>query len=168
MTANEIKEKMLGRGYDLGDITGVNITKTSEAGRVTELVISGTKGERVYKLDGCRTVFGFNSQWYTIESDGAIPVKNGENNVVQTQLAAKKVITADGIKDLNVKNGQITVIGSEDVKNTVSGATQSYKFVGKGWGHAVGMSQNGAMGMAKEGFTYEQILTHYFQGTVIE
>jgi len=168
MTANEIKEKMLGRGYDLGDITGVSITKTSEAGRVTELVISGTKGQRVYKLDGCRTVFGFNSQWYTIESDGTIPVKNAENNIVQTQLTAKKVITADGIKDLNVKSGQITVIGSEDVKRTVSGATQSYKFVGKGWGHAVGMSQNGAMGMAKAGFTYEQILTHYFQGTVIE
>jgi len=168
LTASKIKEIMLGRGYDLGDITGVNITKTSDAGRVIELVISGTKGQRVYKLDGCRTVFGFNSQWYTIESDGAIPVKNADNNVVQTQLAAKKVMTADGIKDLNVKNGQITVIGSEEVKSTVSGATQSYKFVGKGWGHAVGMSQNGAMGMAKEGFTYEQILTHYFQRTVIQ
>ncbi|KNY25439.1 SpoIID/LytB domain-containing protein [Pseudobacteroides cellulosolvens] len=168
LTASKIKEIMIGRGYNLGDITGVNITKTSEAGRVTELVISGTKGQRVYKLDGCRTVFGFNSQWYTIVSDAVVPMKKVDNTVVQTQLATKKVMTAGGLKDLAVKNGQITVIGAEGVKNTVSAAPQSYKFVGKGWGHAVGMSQTGAMGMAKAGFKYDQILTHYFQGTVIE
>ncbi len=168
LTASKIKEIMLGRGYDLGDITGVNITKTSDAGRVIELVISGTKGQRVYKLDGCRTVFGFNSQWYTIVSDAVVPIKKADNTVEQTQLATKKVMTASGLKDMAVKNGAITVIGGEGVKNTVSAATQSYKFVGKGWGHAVGMSQNGAMGMAKAGFKYDEILTHYFQGTVIE
>lgn len=33
----------------------------------------------------------------------------------------------------------------------------------KGYGHGVGMSQYGANEMAKEGFTYEQILKHYYQ-----
>ncbi|HEY9062618.1 MAG TPA: SpoIID/LytB domain-containing protein [Pseudobacteroides sp.] len=168
LTASKIKEIMSGRGYDLGDITGVAITKTSDAGRVTELVISGTKGQRTYKLDGCRTVFGFNSQWYTIVSDAVVPFKKSDNTIVQTQLASKKVMTAGGLKDLAVKNGGVTVIGADGVKKTVSAAPQSYKFVGKGWGHAVGMSQNGAMGMAKAGYKYDQILTHYFQGTVIE
>ncbi|WP_227937051.1 stage II sporulation protein D [Alkalihalobacillus deserti] len=38
----------------------------------------------------------------------------------------------------------------------------------RGWGHGVGMSQYGADGMAKEGKTYEDILTHYYQGIKIE
>ncbi|MBQ7141245.1 MAG: stage II sporulation protein D [Bacilli bacterium] len=38
----------------------------------------------------------------------------------------------------------------------------------KGFGHGVGMSQYGANGMAKEGYTYEQILKHYYQGTSLK
>lgn len=38
----------------------------------------------------------------------------------------------------------------------------------KGFGHGVGMSQYGANGMAKEGYTYKDILTYYYQGTNIK
>lgn len=38
----------------------------------------------------------------------------------------------------------------------------------KGYGHGVGMSQYGANGMAKEGYTYDKILTHYYQGTSLK
>lgn len=37
-----------------------------------------------------------------------------------------------------------------------------------GLGHRVGMSQYGANAMAKEGYTYGQILEHYYQGTIID
>jgi stage II sporulation protein D len=36
---------------------------------------------------------------------------------------------------------------------------------GRGWGHGVGMSQYGALGLAREGWTYAQILAHYYPGT---
>jgi len=39
---------------------------------------------------------------------------------------------------------------------------------GHGWGHAVGMCQYGAKGMAEAGFTYDQILAHYYQNTTLE
>jgi SpoIID/LytB domain protein len=35
---------------------------------------------------------------------------------------------------------------------------------GRGWGHGVGMSQYGALGYANEGWTYDQILGHYYVG----
>jgi stage II sporulation protein D len=35
---------------------------------------------------------------------------------------------------------------------------------GRGWGHGVGMSQYGALGYANEGWTYDQILAHYYTG----
>ncbi|MEW5927574.1 MAG: SpoIID/LytB domain-containing protein [Gemmatimonadota bacterium] len=39
---------------------------------------------------------------------------------------------------------------------------------GGGWGHGVGMSQTGAVGMAEKGHTFEQIVRHYYQGVVLE
>lgn len=36
---------------------------------------------------------------------------------------------------------------------------------GRGWGHAVGMSQYGALGYANDGWTYDAILGHYYPGT---
>ena len=35
---------------------------------------------------------------------------------------------------------------------------------GRGWGHGVGMSQYGAMGYANDGWTYDQILAHFYVG----
>ncbi len=37
----------------------------------------------------------------------------------------------------------------------------------KGFGHGVGMSQYGAYGMAKAGYNYKEILSHYYVGTKI-
>jgi len=38
----------------------------------------------------------------------------------------------------------------------------------KGFGHGVGMSQYGAEGMSINGYTYKEILEHYYQGTTIK
>ena len=40
-------------------------------------------------------------------------------------------------------------------------------FIGKGFGHGVGLSQEGAINMAKQGFTYTEILKFYYLGTKI-
>ncbi|MBI5739925.1 MAG: SpoIID/LytB domain-containing protein [Nitrospirae bacterium] len=40
-------------------------------------------------------------------------------------------------------------------------------FDGKGYGHGVGLSQWGALEMAREGKNYRDILAHYYPGTVI-
>ena len=37
-------------------------------------------------------------------------------------------------------------------------------FKSVGYGHGVGMCQYGADGMARQGYTYQQILRHYYQG----
>ena len=38
---------------------------------------------------------------------------------------------------------------------------------GKGWGHGVGLCQIGAAVMASEGYTYAEILQHYYPLSVI-
>lgn len=39
---------------------------------------------------------------------------------------------------------------------------------GAGWGHGVGLCQIGAAVMGEKGYTYEQILKHYYPGAVLE
>lgn len=40
-------------------------------------------------------------------------------------------------------------------------------FNGSGWGHGLGMSQYGAMGMANQGYNYQDILTYYYSDVTI-
>jgi len=43
-----------------------------------------------------------------------------------------------------------------------------FVFKGTGSGHGVGMSQWGAKGMAENGFSYREILKHFYRGTTLE
>jgi stage II sporulation protein D len=45
-----------------------------------------------------------------------------------------------------------------------SGRVTEFVFTGRGWGHGVGMCQVGAYGLAKQGWSYEQILKAYYTG----
>lgn len=47
-------------------------------------------------------------------------------------------------------------------------APQSFRIEGGGFGHGVGMSQYGALGYAQQGWNYQDILKHYYQGTAVQ
>ena len=44
------------------------------------------------------------------------------------------------------------------------GRITGFSFIGRGWGHGVGMCQVGAYGLARQGFSGEQILKAYYTG----
>lgn len=48
-----------------------------------------------------------------------------------------------------------------------AGSGALFLFSGHGYGHGVGMSQYGAYGYAQHGYSYDQILGHYFPGTTL-
>lgn len=45
---------------------------------------------------------------------------------------------------------------------------QDFILIGAGWGHGVGLCQIGAAVMAEKGYTYQQILAHYFPGASLQ
>jgi stage II sporulation protein D len=45
-----------------------------------------------------------------------------------------------------------------------AGRVAEFVFIGRGWGHGVGMCQVGAYGLAKQGWTAEQIIKTYYTG----
>lgn len=83
-------------------------------------------------------------------------------------------VSGDEDKDIIVKGGKIRTVfapkqgellksSNFDIEVTGSEIT----LTGTGYGHGVGLCQYGAIGMAKEGKDFKEILEHYFPGTTI-
>lgn len=72
------------------------------------------------------------------------------------------LVTVPGVAQATSSSNRATVIraAAAPVPATVT-------FTGSGVGHGVGMSQYGALGMARGGATTNQILTHYYTGTTV-
>jgi len=89
---------------------------------------------------------------------------------------------SDRIEHLKIvqRNGQELVISGKDFRDlmgpnvidsnnyTVTMRGYYVDINGKGWGHGVGMCQWGALGMAKQQFTYRQILAYYYPQSVLQ
>ncbi len=73
------------------------------------------------------------------------------------------------INDKTFKGTEIrTKLGLRSTDFTITLNENDVTITTKGYGHGVGMSQYGANGMAKEGYTYNEILNHYYQNTEIK
>lgn len=70
------------------------------------------------------------------------------------------------ITDQNGKAAEMALLPSAYC--TIVPIEQGYVIYGGGYGHGIGMSQNGANGMAKAGMAYVDILTRYYSGISIE
>lgn len=55
-----------------------------------------------------------------------------------------------------------------ELERDAAGGLQGVTFVGKGYGHGVGMCQCGAIGLARQGWAYDSILTRYYTGVEIK
>ena len=56
-------------------------------------------------------------------------------------------------------------IKKSQITNYKSQMSNQFTLIGRGWGHGAGLCQIGAAQMAAEGYTYQQILAHYYVGT---
>lgn len=83
------------------------------------------------------------------------PTINGvSGNLVRRVFAAALLCTALSLNGVLLDSPQAS-------------AQESFAFTGGGWGHGIGMSQWGARGFAASGWSHQQILTHYYQGTQV-
>lgn len=167
LTPSQVREKLLARGIDIGEVTGIYVLERGEGDeRVTKLKITGTLGEKVLTYEACRTYLGLKSQYYYVNrSDGS--------------EAAGFVLTAGGIKKTSVSGTmalgtsslimplRVYLTGANSTAVLTSTESGNFIFSGRGYGHGVGMSQYGAKGMAELGFSYKDIIAHYYPGTEI-
>ncbi len=78
--------------------------------------------------------------------------------VKQINYCGKKTTGSNVSKLLGLRSSNFSIDYSNDV----------FTFSVKGYGHGVGMSQTGADYLAKQGYSYHEILQHYYPGTKLE
>ncbi len=150
-------------GQNIGTLQQVGLQGTQQtfSGRPLDVQFTGSAGQYVVWRDSIRGLLRLPSTLFTLTSDGQVYVEG-----------------ADGIQTLSSLSGAVaqSAAGTGALPATVqaegaSGATASYPLVattytldGRGNGHGVGMSQDGAQYMATQGYTYQAILSHYYTG----
>ena len=224
-TADEVKKKLAAYGIDVGEIIDLEPIEYTESGRVLELRVVGTDGEKILTKATTRTYLGLKSQWYTINDiapqavkivDNELPSKGSEDKLmddfnnneyeedddyiairpnyandegrvkVDKEENGNKVEKEEENREENKEMKPLlkkivesildntfasNLLGEniEEIRTEYKAVKNNYTFTfrGRGWGHAVGMSQNGAKGMAEEGFTCEEIITWYYSGVEV-
>lgn len=151
-TPDEIEAKLQGIGVSIGDVVNLEVIETSPSGRIIDLKIMGTAGEYRAKLEKPRSLFNLRSNLFTITKVGG-------------GAQSFPVLTATGIEQRQISAPILTASGTIQPG---AGIPSEYIFTGTGYGHGVGMSQYGAKGMAEAGYSFEQILSHYFTGTTLQ
>lgn len=176
MTKFRATEIMKSRGYEIGDVIEIKALEYTDAGRVLKLLVKGTNGEKVFERESCRTIFSeaTYSQKYTVSQGGTSThpvVYIADGNGTKTKTLSSAVVLSSDKKTSSISEKYVATNGktSKTYKTEKNdGSKDTFVFSGEGWGHGVGMSQYGAKGMAEAGFSYEEILTHYYTGTHLE
>lgn len=185
LTADEVEERLAKNGVYVGDVINIEPTEYTEAGRVLELKIEGTEDTKIITKSKARTYLGLDSQWYTVNDEPPkaleVAIDREDREDVKKDEEDKKVEkdeTEEVEKERELKPllKQLTSLirGEKSDVNVVKKEyaarkkyTDVFVFQGRGWGHAVGMSQNGAKGMAENGFTAEEIIKWYYTGVEV-
>lgn len=172
-TADEVTQMLADAGVNIGRVTNIVVEERGERDeRVRRLRFDGTEGSHTVTFETCRTILGLRSQYYYIreESSGtaaSAPVLTADGTASVTLNGAAVL----GESSTAVISGGVTVLGSSGSTyiDTTPASTQhdSFTFDGRGYGHGIGLSQYGAKGMAEAGYTYDQILAHYYVGTTL-
>lgn len=124
---------------DLGEISKLKVEKRGEGGNLMVLGIYCEKGNvKVSTEYLIRSLFASNSQ------QGLTVIRSNQSKVEQMSLLPSAFFTIEEKQD-------------------DSGNLQSVTLIGGGNGHGVGLSQDGANGMAKRGYTFKEILSHYYK-----
>ena len=121
----------------VGKAENVAISSRGPGGIAQELIVTGTEGTvEVKGQSAIRSVLG-NESLVITKKDGK--TMTGSASLPSAFIAVEKRTAEDG--------------------------SISFHIYGGGFGHGVGMSQNGAQGMAKEGRSCQQILEFFYNGT---
>jgi len=126
---------------NIGDVTDIEIVKRGNCGNIMEMKISGTKAiVMIYTEQNIRNIINPKNIALT-KSDSS--VINDMDNMPSSFYCFDK--TYD--QNQNLKEVQ---------------------FYGGGYGHGVGMSQNGVLVLLKEGYDYKKIIEHFYSYTNVE
>jgi stage II sporulation protein D len=174
MTVKEASASLAARGYDVGDLSLIQIKKRTASGRVYELYVKGSKGDKTIYKSSTRGAFGLGTQMYSVRTNVVLELVEGNIDNLLINKLNGRVYETDYLKETtytvnNIPSGGIQANNNFHVETIyLSDPNAVLTFDLKGYGHGIGMSQKGAMEMGRQGKTYKEIIEFYFKGTKVE
>jgi len=171
LTNEEIRNSLETAGYDPGTVLSVEILDRTESGGVYSLSIEGSEDTIILEKDKIRTVFGstrVKSSLFDLSSDngGDLTIR-GADRSAQAEPTLYVVSREGSLRSIDRSDLYISN-GSGASKAAVSYSESGLAIEGTGYGHRIGMSQDGAIEMANRGFDFEEILEFYYTGVEID
>lgn len=174
-TNSVIVNNLRNNNIEIQDLIDIEVLDRTESGRVKTIKVVASDKTVLLSGDKFRMIMGnsnFKSTLFSIEknydTDKVVKSTLSKNGIEEIDFTSNTImiITNNGIKNLD--KSSIDVLNSLGQTNiNIDTHVSSFSFVGKGYGHGVGMSQYGAIEMAKEGYNYEQILQYYYKNIKI-
>lgn len=178
LTPRELSDKLVANSINVGEVRDLEILETTDSKRAEKIKIIGSNGEEVVTGEKLRSIIGasdLKSTLFSIAKEGSSNTKKvyaldgSGQGPKEVSLSGLNIV--DGNNKTTVsRNSSNRVRGNEtstDIEGTLNVKPATFTFEGKGFGHGVGMSQYGAIEMAKSGYNYEEIIKHYYNGVKI-
>jgi len=137
---------------ELGGVTAIEVLSTTATGRVRQARVVGPSGQLLLSGAQLRSRLGLKSTWVRFE---LMPLVQPE--LSPSPLPAALLPTAPVPPPLPALTLPAPASPALEVLQLVA--------VGRGFGHGIGMSQWGALGLARQGESFAAILRHYYRGT---
>lgn len=154
-----------------GAVEKVEVRSFFPSGRVEELRIQEAGGKALSLFKGeARTALGLRSQLFTVRRDPEphVWIASAPNGLEKKEpfgeLEGKWVI--GGQRGKKMLMGERFAVRSASRQSFVP--YLAFIFEGNGWGHGIGLSQNGAYNRSRAGQNYREILSFYYPGTAVE
>lgn len=154
----------------IGPIRTLEVSQRGASGRATEIMANGQKLVVTYPID-YRAALGVQgslpSTLFQIEETAKVVLlgagKASRNKPSDTDPVF--TISAGGGVAEAVNDNRFILDGSGHVRAATK--EPSFRFIGSGNGHGVGLSQYGALSFAQQGYDYQYILKYYYKDVTI-
>lgn len=174
LSSERIQKLLSENGISVGDIKDIRPFVLTSSGRVYSMEIIGDSKE-ILTGSTLRKYFSLYSTKYKVVKYGDNPdyvsVLNDKGryavDIAQSYIASGNFKVDKASDDIE----QFVVMTADNLINYPAKAPandDTYYIAGMGYGHGIGMSQSGAKGMAEAGFSYKEILQHYFTGVEVK
>ena len=169
VTKADAAAKLQSKGYNCGSIVDVYVAELSETGNPKTITFVDSNGKNwSFGPETLRIWFSLRSNRFTIGGGTASYYVNGTSDTLAS-VSGAYAVSGDGTVSAITGTPYVATASGTDRLGTSSSAVSgsTITFTGSGYGHNVGMSQQGARAMALRGMDYIDILTFYFTGITV-
>ena len=138
MTAAELNAAVSSTG--IGALQYLEVLARGEGGNILEMRLIGTRGEHRVQTE-------FNIRTLLAPRNSPVRLNNGQT--------------------LNGWSMMPSAFFTMDIQRDALGGLVGVTFYGGGHGHGAGMSQHGARALLQRGYTYREVLAHFYPNTEI-